>query len=138
MINIIVAGSRSIKDSPFVYEWLNLLISNVDCIISGMANGVDTIAYNYAKERNITVIECPAKWNDINSEHAIVKINKFGKQYNVNAGFERNQYMADIGTHLIAFNDYRNGKGTSGTNDMIKRAKKNGLLVKEIKYYGNE
>lgn len=68
-------------------------------IISGMANGADSLAIRYADEHKLTKILFPANW----------------KAYPRIAGFLRNNDMLSIATHLIAFWD---GK-SSGTKHMI-------------------
>lgn len=122
MIRVIVAGSRTITNGKYVTTTLNNIFKNhqVECVIVGMAKGVDTIAYWWAKNRGIKVIECPADWDT------------HGKK----AGHIRNSEMANnyCANYLIAFNDYRTSKGTSGTNNMLKAAKKRGLKIMEIKY----
>jgi hypothetical protein len=50
--------------------------------------------------------------------------NSFGKKYWKRAGAFRNQQMADYADALIAITN-----GSSGTADMIERAKKKGLTI---------
>lgn len=100
---VIVAGSRTIDDplitykaieaSPFHYEF--------GILVSGVANGPDTHALRWARDRFLNVKEFPADW----------------QQYGKRAGFVRNQQMADYADALVAvIKDHSNG-----TADMIER-----------------
>ena len=104
------------KDSVPMSEKLNDLFvhssefnGSVIKIISGMANGADTLAIRYADEHKMTKVLFPANW----------------KSYPRIAGFLRNRDMLNIATHLIAFWD---GK-SSGTKDMIDIAQEKGIPV---------
>ena len=108
-MKVIVAGCRDYNNYEFVKKELDKLITKDDIIISGMANGVDSLAVRYAKENNINLEEYPADWN------------KHGKS----AGPIRNAEMAKAGDKLIAFWD---GK-SKGTKNMIDTAKKKNLSV---------
>ena len=77
-----------------------------------MARGIDQMGKLWADARKIPVKEFPADWDGL------------GKK----AGVLRNEEMAKYAKCLIAFWDYE----SSGTNDMIQRAKKHGLLVKIV------
>ena len=83
-------------------------------IISGMADGADSLAIRYADERKLTKILFPANW----------------KRYSRVAGFLRNEDMLSVATHLIAFWD---GK-SSGTRHMIEIAEAKGIPVWVVKY----
>ena len=79
----------------------------------------------WAKENNIPIKEFPADWGDISHPDAIIKINKFGKKYDILAGIRRNHDMGDYADALIACWD---GKST-GTKNMIDYAKKKRLKI---------
>lgn len=98
----------------FIWKILNDFVDEGDVIISGMAVGADTCAAQYAKFQKMKLLEFPADWN------------KYGKS----AGPIRNQQMLDEGRPdlVIAF------PGGTGTTDMIRRAKKAGIEVREIEY----
>lgn len=83
-------------------------------IISGMANGVDTVAIEWAVMNWCSLEEYPADW----------------KQYGKAAGPIRNQRMLDEGKPdlVIAF------PGGRGTADMVRKAKAAGIEVREIAY----
>ena len=115
MLKIVVAGSRSfnnynlfermiIKDLFELnkkYPQYNLLtidqIKNLYKInrenfevISGMANGADSLAVKFARKFNLKLIEFPAKWNDLSATPCKVVENIHGK-YNALAGHNRNR-----------------------------------------------
>lgn len=112
---VIVAGSRSFDDYDLLKETLDKAFSKhmPTHILCGEAKGADTLGKQYAKEHNILVESYPADWKT------------YGKQ----AGFIRNEQMADNADALIAFhvND------SAGTKHMINTAKKQGLQVRVIK-----
>jgi hypothetical protein len=100
---LIVSGSRDFCDKDFIYDRLDRLLRNKppSLIIEGGARGVDSIARQYALDRGIAVATFHANWD------------KFGKR----AGILRNESMAKVGTHLIAFV----AENSIGTRDMVVR-----------------
>lgn len=112
---LLVAGSRTILDQTLVDEVLELVLFGYDkeiIGISGMALGVDKLAWNWFKTNNIPCIELPAKWN--NSDGST----------NKRAGFERNSKMSNIADKAIFIWD-----GMSrGTLDMMKKIKKENIM----------
>lgn len=110
----IIAGSRTCFD----YE--ALLTAIKDCgwevteVVSGMANGADSLGVRYAMEHKLPLHKFPAEWE------------KYGK----GAGYIRNAVMAEAAEALIALWD-----GYSrGTSNMIDQARDRGLkvFVKEV------
>jgi len=101
-----IVGSRNFKDKNkferVVSEWIE---SNGQpaIIVSGGAKGADSLAREYANERNLPLEEIHADWNT------------YGKQ----AGPVRNTHIATLCTHILAFPS-QTGKGTQ---DTIKKAK---------------
>ena len=128
-MKVIVAGSRHITD----YQLVSSVITNtiqkynieVTEIVSGCANGVDALGEQWALENGIKVEPMPAEWDDITVPNALIKTNKWDKEYNARAGFQRNERMAEYGDALIAIWDGR----SRGAKDMIKCATKHGLFV---------
>ncbi len=115
-MRILVCGGRDFKNYKFLSKVLNyyLLIFKDDfLVIEGGANGADKLAGKWAIENNIKLEEYPANWKE------------FGK----NAGPIRNQKMIDEGKpdFVIAF------PGGNGAADMIRRARRSNIPVKEIK-----
>ncbi len=81
-------------------------------IITGMAKGVDSAAYDWAVINWTKILEFPADW----------------KTHGKAAGPIRNQQMLDEGKPdlVVAF------PGGNGTADMVRRAKKANIKVIEI------
>ena len=96
------------------FEFLGDLDVHPIEIISGMADGADTLGIKYAKEHKLTMVLYPANW----------------KKYPRMAGILRNMNMLVTATHLVAFWD---GK-SHGTKHMIKNAKEKGIPVWIYKY----
>jgi hypothetical protein len=118
---VIVAGSRGFFDYDLMRReldelfWVSSEFDDGDIkIISGMADGADSLAIRYADERKLTKILFPANWN----------------KYHRVAGFLRNEDMLSVATHLVVFWD---GK-SSGTNHMIEIAKAKGIPVWGLKH----
>ena len=101
-MRVIIAGSRDITDYDIVSKavmasgWFD----DMTYVISGAAQGVDTIGERFANEHHILVKRYPADWKG------------WGKR----AGFIRNQEMALNADGLIAVCD---GK-SKGTLNMIE------------------
>lgn len=113
---IIVAGGRDFTDYNLLCSVLNEYLAGMGDvkIISGMAEGADSLAIRYADEHSLSKILFPANW----------------KRYPRRAGFLRNADMLSVATHLIAFWD-----GTShGTRHIIDIARTKGIPVKVIGY----
>lgn len=127
---VIIAGSRTFYDFQMLCDYCDKILKEKSkthriIIIEGGAKGADALGRKYAEQRGYDCETFEADWKDF-SEPCVIKENAYGK-YNALAGHNRNQKMAELADALIAFN-----KGTSGTNDMVSRAKKHGLLVREI------
>lgn len=118
---VIVAGGRDFDNYEYLSQQLDVLFWNSSFfdarqikIISGMAEGADTLAVRYADEHRLTKILFPANW----------------KSHRRFAGFLRNEDMLSIATHLVAFWD---GK-SSGTKHMIEIAQAKGISVWVFNY----
>lgn len=137
MFKVIVAGGRDFEDwnhdNCKTLEKIDKILSNYaeDDIemVTGKAAGADQIPYYYKIWHGYELSEFPALWSDITATPCVVK-EKNGYKYNALAGHNRNEKMAVYADALIAFWD---GKST-GTKDMIDRAKKHGLKVRVIRY----
>jgi len=107
-MNVIIAGSRTaskrdVWNALCQCPWTN----EISCVISGCAQGADTIGASWAKWKSLPVIEMPADW----------------KTHGRSAGMIRNKDMLNIADALIAV---WNGQ-SMGTKNMISIAKKKGL-----------
>jgi len=109
----IIAGSRTILDYDLVYNAIYEAPWVITEVVSGGAPGVDTLGEKAAAAFGIPVKVFPADW----------------KQYKRAAGPIRNQQMADYAEALIAIWDGE----SSGTADMIRRAKQMKLRVHVVK-----
>ncbi len=116
---LLVCGGRFFQD----YFYLDLVLKEqriklrkkgrpIKVIIHGAASGADSMAGAWAEKKGIKVLSFYPNWS------------KYGKA----AGPIRNQQMLDEGKPnlVIAF------EGGTGTNDMIKKARKVGIKVIEI------
>lgn len=115
MLRILVCGGRDYRDQEAVYRALDAVHAKrvVSCIIAGAASGADHLAYNWAKDRGVEVLEFPADW----------------KTYGKAAGPIRNQQMLDEGQPdgVVAF------PGGRGTNGMVDLAIKAGIRVWDLR-----
>lgn len=118
MFKVIIAGGRDFNDYDFLKSKCDLILKNKSHdeieIVSGCANGVDSLAIRYAQEHNYKLTKFLADWN------------KFGKS----AGYIRNTQMADYADALIAI---WNGE-SKGTKHMIEIANARKILVRIIYY----
>lgn len=117
-LNLCIFGSRSFDD----YEFLERMVKStrifqerkIDYIVCGEARGADKLGRRFAEENCIGVMSFPADWS------------RYGKR----AGFIRNEAMADVSTHAIAFWD---GK-SRGTRMMIESCLERGIKLWVINY----
>lgn len=117
-MKILVCGGRNYKDKEALYAFLDDLDGNgkkggITAVVHGAAPGADTLAGEWAADRNRTVYSHPAQW-DI---------------YGSSAGSIRNAQMLlmhpDI-EMVIAF------PGGRDTQDMINKAKEKGIMVHQV------
>lgn len=122
-MRILVCGGRDFNDYLAVEDVLEGYLTRVEegirwpddesfHIIHGGANGADYLAKDWAYMNHIPCTVYPANWD----------------RYKKVAGVIRNQQMIDYGHPdlVIAF------PGGNGTADMVKRAIKAGIEVREI------
>lgn len=141
-MKVIIAGDRECNDYDALERAIMASGFKITEVISGGARGADKLGEMWAKAHKIPVKVFAANWDNIKAKGAKVKINSWGQKYNANAGFDRNEDMAEYaakdsdGGGLIAM---QLSGDTNGTQDMIKRAKKHGLQIyiqeKEAKDY---
>ena len=108
MMKTIIAGSRTASKR----EVWNALCQcpwtdEISCVISGCAQGADTIGASWANWKSIPVIEMPADW----------------KSHGRSAGMIRNKAMLDQADALLAIWDGH----SPGTKNMIQITTKKGL-----------
>lgn len=116
---VIIAGSRGFSNYKLLKEQCNKYLrekkktSNI-IIVSGHARGADTLGEKYAQDEGFALEIYPAQWK------------KLGKQ----AGYRRNEQMAEVADALIAFWDGE----SKGTKHMIDIMNAKNLQVKVVKY----
>lgn len=114
-MRVLVCGGRDYSDEGRVYEVLDVFHEDyeVTAVITGGARGADEFARTWAKAAQVASLVFRPDWTES------------GKA----AGPIRNQRMLDEGKPdiVIAF------PGGRGTADMVKRARKAGVEVKEVK-----
>jgi len=115
----IIAGTRTATER---YTFIGVMscpwLNQVTVVLSGMAPGADIWGAKIARENGFAVEEYPADW----------------KTHGKSAGPIRNRQMVDRADALIAVWD---GK-SSGTADVIAKAKAKGLLVHVFDYVVGE
>ena len=88
-MNLMICGSRSIKDKKWVFKCIKDYVSEIGIedftVVEGEAEGVDRIAWEWATVRGIKVIKRPAEWG------------KYGKI----AGRIRNREMVKIADYVL-------------------------------------
>ena len=125
MRRILVTGGRKYSNKEFVHKILNnFLAKGPFILIHGDADGLDTLAKEWAIENNVEQIPYPALWKDFTQTPCNIKYGQFGK-YNCLAGFNRNEQMLKEGKPNLCL-AFPGGKGTA---DMKKRCKKANVLV---------
>lgn len=133
-MKVIIAGTRTFDDYRRLERVCDNLLKNFNknelIIVSGTAEGADTLGKAYGDANGIAVVEFPARWDDLNAPGAIIRVNKFGKKYNAKAGVDRNEEMAEYANGAIIFWD---GK-SKGTKSMIELAEKYKLKLKVVIY----
>lgn len=107
-MRILVCGSRDFDDREHLYRMLDAFIPDVEVIIEGAAKGADTLAREWAEEREIVVMEFPADWHH------------FGRA----AGPFRNRDMINKGKpDLVLAFPSKLLHNTKGTKDMVNQAR---------------
>ena len=108
-MKVIIAGSRDFNDSQLLTKEMDLLLANTQkvTIVSGLAKGADTLGIEYAKRRQLELIEMPADW----------------KKHGRAAGIIRNKQMGDLADALAAFWDGKS-KGTKHMIDYMLKLEK--------------
>ena len=109
---VIIAGSRSITDYSVVETAIAASGFDIDEVVSGRADGVDTLGERWASEHDVPISMFPYSDFEDGSN---------GKP----APLVRNDAMAEYATALVAVWD----GSSSGTEYMIDAARREGLDV---------
>lgn len=107
---VLVTGGRGYADKEFLYKKLDKLhrIGRITRLVQGAASGADSLAGQWARDRGVQEIVCPANWN------------KHGRR----AGYLRNEAMADLLPDVVLM-----FPGNAGTNMMKEIAEERGIQV---------
>lgn len=116
MFRVIIAGSRSFNDYELLKSRCDFFLQNKSdvVIISGTAQGADSLGERYASERGFSVLRFPAHWD----------------MYGKGAGYIRNITMAKNADAVIAFWD----GNSPGTKHMIDIANQKKLPVRIVRF----
>jgi predicted Rossmann fold nucleotide-binding protein DprA/Smf involved in DNA uptake len=119
--HVIVAGGRDFQNYEVMERMLDVVFAekiktHEVIIISGAANGADSLGEEYAIVRNMRCRVLPADWD------------KHGKS----AGYKRNAQMAENADACVVFWD----RASRGSKHMIDIAKSKGLLLRVFDYNG--
>lgn len=109
-IKLAVVGSRTISDKEKLYLILDKNISNIDYIVSGGADGADSLADEYCREKGLSIkIHYPQWYNN--------------GVYFKGAGFVRNKKIVEEADHVICFWDGVS-RGCMNSIDWAKKLEK--------------
>ena len=128
-MKVAIVGDRNVKDYSVIEKAVKQSGFDITEVVSGGANGVDSLAERWASDNGIPCKVFKADWNNIEVKGSVVAVNKWGRKYNKMAGFMRNQKIVDYAEAVIAIQP--NGP-TSGTQDTIRKTKK---TKKPLHYY---
>lgn len=127
-MKVAIVGGRDFVNFDLLEFKLRPFKASITLIVSGAADGADTLGVTYAKKYGIPYKEFPADWDDLTVEPCVIKKGKGGKPYNALAGFNRNQSIVDNADFVIAFWDGKS-KGTRDTIGRANKAKKDTLII---------
>ena len=102
-MRIVIAGCRDYCNYDEAKKYIDICLSTLEekddiIIVSGCANGADSIGEIYAREKGYSVEKYPPDW----------------KRYGKGAGLIRNKKMVDICDRIICFWDGKS-RGTRST-----------------------
>lgn len=109
---VAIVGSRSFTDYAELKRIVDPMKDKITKIVSGGASGADNLAWRYANDNDIPLVEFLPNWT------------KYGKA----AGPIRNRQIVEMADYVILF---WNGvsKGTKSTLDICKELKKDYRLI---------
>lgn len=126
-IKLCINGDRECTDYQFLISALkqfNINVEDVKEVVCGECRGADKLGEIWAKQNKIKIKPFPAKWDDISHEDALIRTNRFGKQYDAKAGFRRNKEMAEYSDVLLCLEPNGDTNGSQDCVDCFKKLKK--------------
>lgn len=107
---VLVTGGRGYADKDFLFKVMDDLNRryHFDMVLHGAARGADSLSGQWARERGVQEVVCPANWD------------AHGRR----AGFLRNSAMADLLPDMVLM-----FPGGTGTNMMKEIATERGIEV---------
>lgn len=106
-MNVAIIGSRDFNDYQLLKQYVDNSGLKITAIYSGGARGADSLARQYAKEKNYKLVEFIPDWDGL------------GKK----AGFIRNWKTIENADWVFAFWD-KKSKGTKHSIDISRKLKK--------------
>jgi hypothetical protein len=118
----LVYGGRDYRNRERLFYVLDALHENygITAILHGDAQGADRLGKAWARSRGVLHIPFAARWDDIDVPGAVICYRRDGTAYNVLAGFQRNQKMADQRPEIAI--ECPGGKGTADMADRLEAA----------------
>jgi hypothetical protein len=114
---VAVVGGRNFEDKKLLYEVLTRNRDRIKMIVSGDAEGADTLAVTWARDYGFPFLTFPPVWHDPDTG-----------AYDKGAGFRRNRYIAEYSDCGIAFWDGKS-RGTKNTIDIFKQLNKSMKII---------
>ncbi len=111
-MRVLCCGDRNWTSYEIIRRELDKLRPNT-IVITGCANGADSISSDVAMQLGYITLEFPANW----------------KKYGRAAGPIRNKQMLDEGKPDLVLAFHTNIENSKGTKDMIKQAKKREIKI---------
>ena len=120
MVSLAIVGSRNLFDNDFLKDQIKkalkkwkLDLSDIECIVSGNATGVDSMAEDFAIENEILFKKFEAQWD------------YYGKA----AGPIRNRAIMECVTHVLALPSSIYSPGTKSAIKMARKYKREVIVV---------
>lgn len=128
-MKVAIIGSRDFKSYKQLEQAINESGFKITEVISGGANGTDSLAELWALNHKVKCTVYEAEWDNIKKQPCSIKTRKDFKgktvKYNALAGFNRNTQIIDRAEAVIAIQFIP----TPGTQDSIAKAKKKGIPI---------
>lgn len=132
MTRILITGSRDWECRPLAQRVVDRLLAkygdDLTLVIGGCASGIDINFEILAKFARVDCEIHPAKWFDFDAPNCVIKKDSRGRDYNANAGPQRNKEMVDSGIdYCIAC--HQNLRESKGTKNCVSLCLKAGIPV---------